>query len=55
MKFLEHTEAGELSDAFWNNILVTKLNTSVASNPMFYVFLMAQVKMGGLWFPVRVD
>ena len=29
MEFLEHTEAGELSDAFWNNILVTKLNTSV--------------------------
>lgn len=50
MKFLEHTEAGELSDAFWNNILVTKLNTSVASNPMFYVFLMAQVKMGDYGF-----
>lgn len=45
MGFLEHTEAGELSDAFWNNILVTKLNTSVASSPMFHVFLMAQVKM----------
>lgn len=45
MEFLEHTEAGELSDAFWNNILVTKLNTSVASSPMFHVFLMAQVKM----------
>jgi hypothetical protein len=50
MKFLEHTEAGELSDAFWNNILVTKLNTSVASSPMFYVFLMAQVKMGDYGF-----
>lgn len=42
IEFLEHTEAGELSDAFWNNILVTKLNTSVASSPMFHVFLMAQ-------------
>lgn len=46
MEFLENTEAGELSDAFWNNILVTKLDTSVASSPMFHVFLMAQVKMG---------
>lgn len=50
MGFLEHTEAGELSDAFWNNILVTKLNTSVASSPMFHVFLMAQVKMGDYGF-----
>ena len=50
MEFLEHTEAGELSDAFWNNILVTKLNTSVASSPMFHVFLMAQVKMGDCGF-----
>ncbi len=50
IEFLEHTEAGELSDAFWNNILVTKLNTSVASSPMFHVFLMAQVKMGDYGF-----
>lgn len=50
MEFLIHTEAGELSDAFWNNILVTKLNTSVASSPMFHVFLMAQVKMGDRGF-----
>ena len=50
MKLLEHTEAGELSDAFWNNILVTKLNTSVAGSPMFHVFLMAQVKMGDYGF-----
>lgn len=50
MEYLEHTESGELSDAFWNNILVTKLNTSVASSPMFHVFLMAQVKMGDYGF-----
>ena len=49
-EFLEHTEAGELSDAFWNNTLVTKLDTSVASSPMFHVFLMAQVKMGDCGF-----
>lgn len=50
MEFLVHTEAGELSDAFWNNSLVTKLDTSVASSPMFHVFLMAQVKMGDCGF-----
>ncbi len=50
MDYLEHTEEGELSDAFWNNILVTKLNTSVASSPMFHAFLMAQVKMGDYGF-----
>ena len=50
MEFLENTEAGELSDAFWNNILVTKLDTSVASSPMFHVFLVAQVKMGDFGF-----
>ena len=49
-EFLEHTDAGELSDAFWNNTLVTKLDTSVASSPMFHVFLMAQVKMGDCGF-----
>ena len=49
-EFLEHTEDGELSDAFWNNTLVTKLDTSVASSPMFHVFLMAQVKMGDCGF-----
>lgn len=43
-KFIENTEAGELSDAFWNNILVDRLNTSVASSPYFLVYLMAQVK-----------
>lgn len=50
LEFLEHTETGELSDAFWNNILVNKLDTAVASSPMFNVFLMAQVKMGDYGF-----
>lgn len=44
MDFLVQTETGELSEAFWNNVLVMKLNTSVASSPFFNVFLMAQVK-----------
>ena len=44
LEYLEQVEAGELSDAFWNNVLVDRLNTSVASSPYFNVFLMAQVK-----------
>ena len=44
ISILERTEAGELSDAFWNNILITKLETSVASSPLFHVFLMTQIR-----------
>ncbi len=50
MQFLENTEALELSDTFWNNNLESKLDTSVASSPMFLAFLMAQVKMGDYGF-----
>jgi len=42
--FLKTTETGELSDAFWNTVLVQRLDTSVSSSPYFLVFLMAQVK-----------
>ena len=44
VRFVANTEAGELSDAFWNNILVSRLDTSVASSPYFLVYLIAQVK-----------
>ena len=44
MEYLQITEAGELSDAFWTVILVQRLNTSVASSPYFNMFLVAQVK-----------
>ena len=44
LEYLELAETGELSDAFWNSVLVDRLNTSVASSPYFNVFLMAQVK-----------
>ena len=44
--YLQHTEEGELSEAYWKNILVTKLNTSVTSSPFFHVYLMAQIKNG---------
>lgn len=48
--YLEQMEAGDLSDAFWNNVLPMRLNTPVASSPFFNVFLMAQVKNGDRGF-----
>ena len=45
-----NVEEGELSDAFWNNILVTKLNTSVTSSPYFNMFLIAQISSGDKGF-----
>lgn len=50
VEFLENTESGQLSDAFWNYTLVDRLDTSVASSPYFNVFLMAQVKNGARGF-----
>lgn len=49
-QFLRTTEIGELSDAFWNSVLVQKLDTSVSSSPYFLTFLMAQVKRGARGF-----
>lgn len=43
-EYLQITEAGELSDAFWSVNLIQRLNTSVASSPYFNMFLVAQVK-----------
>lgn len=43
-EYLKVTEAGDLSDAFWNVTLIQKLDTSVASSPYFNIFLAAQVK-----------
>ncbi|MBM7660402.1 hypothetical protein JOC85_001169 [Bacillus mesophilus] len=48
--YVKNIEEGELSDAFWNNILVTRLNTSVASSPYFNLYLMAQIKSGDKGF-----
>lgn len=41
---LQNIEAGELSDAFWNNILITNLEASIRTNPQYNVYLMAQIK-----------
>ena len=50
VQFLKNTEAGELSDAFWDTMLVQRLDTSVSSSPYFLTFLMAQVKRGARGF-----
>lgn len=42
--YLQHTESGELSAAFWENILISRLNTPVTSSPYFNLYIMAQVK-----------
>ena len=49
-QFIATTEEGELSDAFWNTVLVQRLDTSVSSSPYFLLFLMAQVKLGSRGF-----
>ena len=49
-EFLKTTESGELSDAFWNSVLVQKLDTSVSSSPYFLLFLMAQIKRNARGF-----
>lgn len=44
MAYLKLTEAGDLSDTYWNVNLVQRLDTSVTSSPYFNMFLIAQVK-----------
>lgn len=48
--YVKNIEEGELSAAYWSNILVSRLNTSVASSPYFNLFLMAQIKSGDRGF-----
>lgn len=50
MVFLEQTEAGELADAFWENLLIDRLKTASNTSPCFRVFQMPQVKLGDCGF-----
>jgi hypothetical protein len=47
---LRDREAADLSEAFWSASLVQDLQTSVASNPNFLVFLAAQIRSGDKGF-----
>ena len=49
-KYFENVESAEMSDVRWNSALPQQLNTSVASNPLFKIFLAAQVKLGDKGF-----
>ncbi|PQD96780.1 hypothetical protein CYL18_02515 [Pradoshia eiseniae] len=42
-EYVRNVEAGELSEAFWENIMITNLNTSVSSSPYFNLFVMSQI------------
>lgn len=44
-EFLQDVENARLSDAFWNVELLQRLDTSIASSPVFNVFLASQCKM----------
>ena len=44
--FLKDVENARLSDVFWNVELIQRLDTSIASSPVFNVFLASQCKMG---------
>ncbi len=46
-------EDGELSAAFWEASIIQSLNTSVASNPLFKVYLASQVKAADKGFLSR--
>jgi hypothetical protein len=43
--YMAAVEQAELSDSFWNFGLIQRLDTSVASSPVFHVYQAAQVKM----------
>jgi hypothetical protein len=43
-EYLESIELAELSDSFWNFGIVQRLDSSVASSPVFHVYQAAQVK-----------
>ncbi|MBM4166959.1 MAG: DUF262 domain-containing protein, partial [Ignavibacteria bacterium] len=42
--YLKSVEDAELSDAFWNFSLVQRLDTSVASSPLFGIYLASQIR-----------
>lgn len=42
--YLDSVEQSELSDSFWNFGLLQRLDTSVASSPIFHLYQAAQVK-----------
>ncbi|MDR2509211.1 MAG: DUF262 domain-containing protein, partial [Spirochaetaceae bacterium] len=52
-QYLSGIEESQLSSAFWSAGLLQRFDTSVASSPLFGVYLAAQVKAGGKGFLSR--
>jgi len=52
-QYLSEIEESQLSDAFWTAGLLQRLDTSVASSPLFSVYLAAQVKANDKGFLSR--
>lgn len=44
-EYLQSVEQAELSDSFWNFGLIQRLDTSVASSPVFHIYQASQVKL----------
>lgn len=49
-RFANNEVRGSLSDAFWTSLLPERMNTSVASSPLFRLYQAAQVKQGDRGF-----
>lgn len=49
-KYFDNVESAEMSEVRWNSALPQQLNSSVASSPLFKIFLAAQVKLGDKGF-----
>lgn len=43
MEYIQKIEAGELSEAYWSNMLPGNLDTSVTSSPYFNLYIMSQI------------
>lgn len=57
-QYIKDEEERQLSDSFWNNILVERFNTSVTSSPYWKTYLIAQIKIGDRGFlsdSIKVD
>jgi len=52
-RYLSEVEESQLSDAFWTAGLLQRMDTSVASSPLFGVYLAAQVKANDKGFLSR--
>lgn len=48
--YIDEEISRELSDTFWDNILVERLNTPVTSSPYWKTYIIAQIKLGDKGF-----